>query len=410
MNISMVGIDHNKASIEYRELFSFTKAKAISAMQQIKQRLDVLGCVVISTCNRTEIWINTIDGASITPYEMLCDVLGVDMNLYMQYFTQRQGKIAVQHLFELSCGLKSQVWGEDQILTQVKEGAQLSRECECIDAVLETLFRTAVTAAKKVKTTVHLAPVDRSVATKAVELLKNRFVSLNKLPCMVIGNGEMGRLTANALIEQGCDVVMTLRQYKRGEVLIPAGCNIIHYDARIDHLNDVKVVISATSSPHYTLKYDEVSAKLDEEHRILIDLAVPRDIDPELKGLKNISLYDVDSLGGMAAIENAGNQINTVRSILDEYIADFEGWYYFKDLIPIINDISIQAAEDVKKRMSKSIKGLDIKDDEREKLCENISEATSKVVGSLMYRLRDNLNKDLWKECISGLEKSVKSE
>ena len=113
--------------------------------------------------------------------------------------------------------------------------------------MLETLFRTAVTAAKKVKTTVHLAPVDRSVATTAVELLKNKFVSLNKLPCMVIGNGEMGRLTANALIEQGCDVVMTLRQYKRGEVLIPAGCNIIHYDARIDHLNDVKVVIDISS-------------------------------------------------------------------------------------------------------------------------------------------------------------------
>ena len=109
MNISMVGIDHNKASIEYRELFSFTKAKAISAMKQIKNRFEVLGCVVISTCNRTEIWINTIDVEPITPYEMLCDVLGVDMNLYMQYFTQRQGLIAVQHLFELSCGLKSQV-------------------------------------------------------------------------------------------------------------------------------------------------------------------------------------------------------------------------------------------------------------------------------------------------------------
>ena len=135
----------------------------------------------------------------------------------------RRGEEAVRYLFELSCGLHSKVFGEDQIITQVKDALALARQAGAADTVLEKLFQGAVTAAKKVKTQLHLTAVSRSVAQKAADLLTERLGPLEGVPCLVIGNGEMGQLMARELVARGADVTMTLRQYKRGDVLIPPG-------------------------------------------------------------------------------------------------------------------------------------------------------------------------------------------
>jgi len=409
INIKMVGIDHSKATIEYRELFSFTKATAVAAMQRIRAEFGAAGCVLLSTCNRTELWLSYDTEPAKTPYEILCAVKGASPCDYESYFVERSGRDALCHLLHTSCGMKSKVFGEDQIITQVGEALALSHGCGCADSVLQRLFRTAVTAAKRVKTTVHLTALDTSVATRTVELLASELVSLEGVHCLVIGNGEMGRLTAKALVEQGCDVKMTLRRYKTGDVIIPQGCSVVPYDDRLKELASCRVVVSATTSPHHTIQYDEALPYLDGSPKLLVDLAVPRDISARLSDVQGVQLYDIDSLGGASVTEAENAGVALANGILEEYRDDFENWYYFRELVPKINDISALAALDITGRIYKSIQRLDIDAREQEQLRRLVENASVKVVGKLMFGLRENLDRDKWQDCIQGLEKAVQS-
>jgi glutamyl-tRNA reductase len=145
----------------------------------------------------------------------------------------------------------------------------------------------------------------------------------------VIGSGEMGRLSAKGLLAEGCRVTITLRQYRSGEAVIPAGCRVVDYDERYTVLKDSKAVISATRSPHFTLSFDRVRELAGMDKIILIDLAVPRDIDPKISQLSNIELYDVDHLGGSLAVSGENGGIADIKTIIEEEIREFERWSAF---------------------------------------------------------------------------------
>ena len=154
MSISMIGIDYNKANVDIRAMFSFTKKNATAAMERLKKIPGIQGCVILSTCNRMELWASTKADWNGTLLEELCKIKEVDPTQYGEYFVQRNEEEAVDHLFHLTSGLKSMILAEDQIITQVKDALTLAREAFVTDNVLEVLFRKAVTAGKKVKTNV----------------------------------------------------------------------------------------------------------------------------------------------------------------------------------------------------------------------------------------------------------------
>ena len=164
----------------------------------------------------------------------------------------RSGEEAVKHLFYLAGGLKSQILGEDQILTQIKDALNLSREHYASDGVLEVLFRMAATAGKKIKTEVPLAHGNPSVIHQALSSLREQGYDVQGKTCMVIGNGEMGKVAAQTLREAGGEVTVTVRQYRSGIVEIPAGCSRINYGERLDFLPKCDLAVSATASPNYT--------------------------------------------------------------------------------------------------------------------------------------------------------------
>jgi len=252
-------------------------------MTAIKELQGVEGCIIISTCNRTEVWISHKEDFDRHLGECLCQLKKLPYEQYNQFLTERTGFKAVKHLFALSCGIKSRVFGEDQIITQVKDALTLSRDNDCTDNVLEVLFRMAITAAKKVKTNVRLSNASNSVIDEAVKHLQKNKIELENKNCMVIGNGEMGKLSAMALKENGAKVTVTVRQYKSGVVDIPSKCNRINYGDRLDFIKDCEIVIIATASPNCTIKYGEMKELHFEKPLILIDLAVPRDIYPRVK-------------------------------------------------------------------------------------------------------------------------------
>ena len=154
MSISMIGIDYNKANVDIRAMFSFTKKNATAAMERLKKIPGIQGCVILSTCSRMELWASTKADWNGTLLEELCKIKEVDPTQYGEYFVERNEEEAVDHLFHLTSGLKSMILAEDQIITQVKDALTLAREAFVTDNVLEVLFRKAVTAGKKVKTNV----------------------------------------------------------------------------------------------------------------------------------------------------------------------------------------------------------------------------------------------------------------
>ena len=226
MELQMIGIDYEHADIDIRSVFSFQHHATCDILEYIKENSDISGAVLISTCNRTELYISCrkyIDNLK----EQLCFLGNVPYDKYSSYMIQRENDDVIYHLFRLACGMKSKIFGEDQIITQVKNALATAREAQTTDPVLERLFQTAITAAKKVKSTVRLTAVENSVIYELKKVLDKDFESIEGLKCMVIGNGEIGRLAADFMVQQKADVTVTIRNYKTRQVKVPNGCNII---------------------------------------------------------------------------------------------------------------------------------------------------------------------------------------
>jgi len=405
MSIWMLGIDHNKASVDVRALFSFTKKNAGKALETLSRTEGILGCIILSTCNRMEIWASTDGEWGGSLYSSLCNLKGVDENSYRSFFVERRENEAVEHLFYLTGGLKSQILGEDQILTQVKEALSLSREQYCVDSVLEVLFRMAITAGKKVKTEVNFSKGNTSAIHQAVEKLEEEGFLIKGKRCMVIGNGEMGKMAAQTLQEAGACVTVTVRQYRSGIVKIPQGCERINYGDRVQYLPQCDLIVSATSSPNYTLT-KELFEDIDlTKEMIMIDLAVPRDIEPAVGQLPGITVYDIDNFKIEENPKELQYSLGKAKNILKEQMNEFYSWLEGRDIIPRIQEIKSDAVRDLNLRILKVLNKTSMDEEDRKKLQETIENAAGKVVNKMIFGLRDTLEQDAFLECVEGLEK-----
>ena len=405
MSISMIGIDYSRASVDIRAQFSFTKKDAVAALEHLKQEEGILGCVLLSTCNRMELWASTQEDWQGSLYDFLCREKGKEPADFREYFVQRIDQEAVEHLFYLTSGLKSQILAEDQIITQVKEALALSREAYCTDNVLEVLFRKAVTGAKRVKTEVTFSRGNSSVIHQAIEKLKEQGYDLLGKTCMVIGNGEMGKVTAMALREAGAKVTVTVRQYRSGMVTIPPGCDRINYGERVEFLPKCDLAVSATASPNFTLTRELLEQTGLTKELILIDLAVPRDMEPAIGELPGITLYDIDSFKITADSPALRESMEKAGGILAEEIADFYSWYQGRDLIPRIQEIKAEAVEDFNLRIMKILRKTPMEDTAREELLRAMDHAAGNVVNKMIFGLRDFLEPKEFISCVEGLER-----
>ena len=402
MNIKMIGIDHNKASLDERAIFSFTKTKSMLAMDRFCEVSGVYGCVILSTCNRLEIWVNVSEDFSDSLYNILCEIKNVELAKYENVFCYRQGDEAIKHLFDLAAGLKSQILGEDQIVTQIKDALAVARGNNSTDSVLEVLFRSAITAGKCVKTEVVISRKNASLADEMVCALKKKGYSFDNKKCMVIGNGQMGNLVTSTLIKEKAEVLVTLRQYKHGKIELPEGCQGISYEDRYDNIKGCDFVISSTSSPHLTLAKGEVASKLTKPI-VLIDLAVPRDIDTKCKELHDVALFDVDDFE-VTVDEINRSSLQKAESIISEEMSNFYEWESAASITPNIQYLKEEVSTDVILRVKKNIKKLGIENEKAEKLEEYIEIANQKVVNKLLFALKETLTKEEFEKCIKGLE------
>ena len=405
MKIEMIGIDHTRAPLDVRQKFSFTKRAMGEALTWLKEQPNISGAVLLSTCNRMELWLSRTKACGADAYELLCGLRSVqEEGSARSYFMQREGQAAVEHLFRLAGGLESRIVGEDQILAQVKEAAAFSREQKTTDQTLEVLFRMAVTAGKQVKAQAPIRRTDYSAAHQALEALKAEGYCLAGKRCLVIGNGQMGQLAAAALLEEGAQVTMTLRQYHSGGLQVPPTCASVNYKERYQTMAECDLVISATASPNLTVTKEAVEAYYAGRAQTFIDLAVPRDIKASVGGLPAVSLYDIDSFHMEAQPEEMRRQIAAAEQIIGQQQSEFLSWAACRELIPKVHKISSQAAQDAVWRTGRAVQGLKLAKAERVNLEQTMEEATAKVVGKLLFGLRDSLDAEAFRQCLEVLE------
>ena len=404
MAVWMAGVDHTRADLDVRSVFSFTKKRIEQLYIDLRGTMGVEGCILMSTCNRMEIWFSVSHKAAFSPAEFLCEYIGVKTETYAPYIVERRGREAVDHLFRVAAGLESRILGEDQIVTQVGDALTLARSCYAADHTLEVLFRLAVTAAKRIKTEANISSADQSVIHTALRNLAEDGILVDGKRCMVIGNGMMGRLSAQTLMEHGADVTVTVRQYHRGIVDIPMNAKRINYTQRLDFLPGCDFVVSATSSPNYTLKLSELEP-LAVDHPIrLIDLAVPRDIDPLCTSLDWVRLYDIDSFHIDRQTEKLRDALERAQSILDEEEERFYNWYGGKDFIPQIQRIKEAAGANAAARMTPALRRAQLGEERKQAISREAAGAAERMVNHLIHGMRGCMDDDTFRKCLNAMD------
>ena len=405
MELYVCGVSDRRAPIALREKLSFTRGRVAELDAQLSRTPGVLGCALLSTCNRTELYCSCEEGTAPDGPGLLCRAAGADPALFEGAFRCERGEDAARRLMEVAAGLRSRIWGEDQILSQVREALALARSAGAADPVLETWFRIAVSAGKELRTRVKFSGVSPSAAARAVEVLGRDAGGLEGRRALVIGNGEMGKRSALALVEEGADVTVTVRQYRSGIVEIPQGCKRINYGERMALLPACDLVVSATSSPNTTIKYEDMAALALEGDMILIDLAVPRDVEPEVQDLPHVTLYDIDHFPVCPQSKKLQDQLAMAEGLLKEQQEEFVNWYECRDVIPKVQKVGQASAEDLVWRMGKTVKKLALSTEERSVLEAGTEEAAAKVIRRLLFALRDEGGGDLLRQCLSVWEK-----
>lgn len=391
MKLCMAGIDAS-APFEEREKLSLVRGQVQAMLPRIAEQT---GCaaVLLATCSRTELYLHAEGERALPdPAEALCRAAGVAASAFV---TRREGADAVRHLMHVAAGMQSQIFGDDQIVSQVKDAVALAREAKTTDAVLDTLFRRAVTAGKRVRTETRLTGVPASAAEVGVRRAERFFGSLAGRRAVVIGNGEMGRLAARALVRVGSEVTVTLRTYRHGETLVPQGCGTVPYDRRLDAIEGADLVVSATTSPHFTLTAAQMQTLLCPP-RLLLDLAMPRDIESTAAGAQT-ALFNLDDLGDLGDADDTSRE--TAGCILDEETREFFAWLNYRAALPLIAKIKSAAIERV--RHMRDYDALAAEGD-----AETLAElAVSRAVELVLGGMKEKVNVQSMKDCLEHIRK-----
>lgn len=391
MKLCMAGIDAS-APFEEREKLSLVRGQVQAMLPRIAEQT---GCaaVLLATCSRTELYLHAEGERALPdPVEALCRAAGVAASAFV---TRREGADAVRHLMHVAAGMQSQIFGDDQIVSQVKDAVALAREAKTTDAVLDTLFRRAVTAGKRVRTETRLTGVPASAAEVGVRRAERFFGSLAGHRAVVIGNGEMGRLAARALVRAGSKVTVTLRTYRHGETLVPQGCGTVPYDRRLDAIEGADLVVSATTSPHFTLTAAQMQTLLCPP-RLLLDLAMPRDIESTAAGAQT-ALFNLDDLGDLGDADDTSRE--TAECILDEETREFFAWLNYRAALLLIAKIKSAAIERV--RHMRDYDALAAEGD-----AETLAElAVSRAVELVLGGMKEKVNVQSMKDCLEHIRK-----
>jgi glutamyl-tRNA reductase len=351
--VGVLGISHKTASVEIRELVSLNEEEQRSIIEHIKSDfningIEVNGILILSTCNRTEFYISAEKVEVIFPAikQMLASYKKCPHYTNENVTYEKTGSDAVRHFFNVICGIDSQIVGELQITGQVKDCYNFAHHLEATDAILNKLYNFGMQVKKKVRNETILSDGTVSVSFAGVELARKIFNDLTDKRILLVGAGKTAELAAFHFLENNVKTInVANRTLKKAEELADKfGGRSYTLDSLPEALEVSDIVISATSSDEYVIDKDmmkEITKKIYYDSIFLIDLAIPRDIDPKVEDLNNVYLYNLDDLNGIVEqnLEKRRKEIPRASKIVDEYLHEFQSWASTNSMATIISKL-----------------------------------------------------------------------
>lgn len=298
MNIVVIGTNHKFSPLEFRERISFTRRGLKQALLLLKENPVLEGMVILSTCNRVELYASVKGDQGIEELEnFLTGFHELGKERILPYLYMYEGEEAIWHLFSVACGLDSLMLGETQILGQLKSGFSQALSAGCVDEYLGTVFGAAITFAKRIHQATEISEGKVSIASVAIDFIKEKLGSLSERNVLIIGAGKVTELVLKYLKEEKPRVVfISNRTFKKAqELALSIGQKAARFDKLPRLLRQADVVITATASPHFIIRKETLQG-LALRKLLIIDLAVPRDVEPRVRQLSNVELFNLEDL------------------------------------------------------------------------------------------------------------------
>jgi glutamyl-tRNA reductase len=354
MHTIVVGLNYRTAPVEIRERLTFNEANLKNAMQTLQNKKSILENVIISTCNRTEIYA-VVDQLHTGRYyikEFLAEWFGMDQNEFSPFLFVYEQDGAVDHLFKVACGLDSMVLGETQILGQVRSSFLLGQEEQTTGTVFNHLFKQAITVAKRAHSETEIGANAVSVSYAAVELAKKIFGSLENKHVLILGAGKMGELAIQNLHSNGAKKVTVInRTYQKAEHLASRFAGEARTLKELQcALVEADILISSTGAKEFVVTKEmmEIVTKVRKGKPLfMVDIAVPRDLDPAIASVENVFLYDIDDLEGIvqANLQERKKAAEKIMLMIEEEIVLFKQWLNTLGVVPVISALRVKALE-----------------------------------------------------------------
>ncbi len=366
-SLLLIGLNHRLAPVELRERVAFSSERITAALHHIVARLPQqdVQAAILSTCNRSEVYVWTSDAclASQQVISFLAEYASYKPEELSEKLYLLQGEAAAHHLMSVAAGLDSLVIGEDEILGQVKDAYQIAQSAGTCGVTLSALFQYAIHAGKRVRSETEIGCLRRSVAAVVVALAKDTFPSLSHRTALLIGAGKISALTARALVQAGLHFILVAnRTFERAQKLAHSiGGQAVHFDALSESLVQADIVICSTGAPHIVLHYQTIQqamAARAERPLLIIDLAVPRDADPAIANVPQVTLVDIDDLEKLVQRDFplAISTRQRIEEIISEELAHFSKWLGLRRNAELIQQIQKHAQNICEEQIRKTLR------------------------------------------------------
>jgi glutamyl-tRNA reductase len=330
MKIILLGLNHKSAPIGVREKISFSGSAIDEALRGIRKYEGIEEALILSTCNRTEIYVASPDMAKAL--DRLWDFVQASLKTQRQeiekYFYVLENKAAIEHLFKVASSLDSMIIGETQIFGQVKDAYFKARELNCIGETLEGILQEAIRVGKKVRTQTLIGKGAISTSTAAIELARKIFETLEDKKLLIIGAGKIGELTVKNLGSRGISTVIVANRTmaKAQELAGRFMGTAIKFEDIFACMRTSDIIISSTSAPHFVIRKNQVKEVMRLRNNLplfFIDLGLPRNIEPSVNDIENVYLYNIDDLAQVcdANIKERLNEAGKARKIIEQSLA-----------------------------------------------------------------------------------------
>jgi glutamyl-tRNA reductase len=355
MTLALIGVNYKTAPIALRERIAISREDLPETTRALAAVQGVTECMIVSTCNRVEL-LAAVEGPDIDLTGFLHQHFGLDRALLEPHIYEQRDRDAVRHLFRVAASLDSMVVGEPQILGQVKEAFAVARAAGTVAGQLEHLLQSAFAAAKKVRTETEIGSSSVSIASVAVDLARKIFGSLQGRTVFLVGAGKMSELAARHLVQQGAGAILVsnrtperarrMAEQFQGK-MIP---QVVPFDQLYEAAGNADIVISSTGAPHPIFRREHGQAFMHRRRNrpmFFIDIAVPRDVDPEMGKLEGIFVYDIDDLQAVAAAHLAerGRVASDAETLIAGEVERFQQKQRTVNVAPAIVALQRQAEE-----------------------------------------------------------------